>query len=170
MAGVGPAASTGRKKSLDAEVNLVPFIDLLSMCICFLLMTAVWMELGSVNIKQTAGTEATQDSSKLSELDLKYINAQSLQLSLKHNGASKNFTVQAPTNELRLKQLREVIQGLAGTLSFNNNQDLKTQFSQHISAAHITTKAGVSYGELVSVMDVFRELGIINLGLVPVRE
>jgi biopolymer transport protein ExbD len=30
--------------------------------------------------------------------------------------------------------------------------------------------SGVSYGELVSVMDVFRDAGIMNLGLTPVRQ
>ncbi len=170
MGGMGPAASSGRKRSLDAEVNLVPFIDLLSMCICFLLMTAVWMELGSVNIKQTMGTEAPQENNRQSELSLKYVNAQTLELGLKQNGATKNYTVAGPTNELRLKQLHETIRSLAGVLSFNSTQDLKSQFSQSISSAHITTKAGVSYGELVSVMDVFRDEGILNLGLVPVKE
>lgn len=36
------------KKSLDAELNLVPFIDLLVCCICFLLITAVWVQLAHV--------------------------------------------------------------------------------------------------------------------------
>jgi biopolymer transport protein TolR len=170
MASAGPSPSSGRKKSLDAEVNLVPFIDLLSMCICFLLMTAVWMEVGSVNVKQSLGTEAPADNKQLSELDLKYVNPTSLQLNLKHNGATKSFTVQAATNEARLKQLHDTIIGLAGTLSFNKAQDLKSQFSQNIASAHITTMSGVSYGELVSVMDVFRDAGIMNLGLTPVRQ
>ncbi len=41
-----PAA--GGKKSLDAELNLVPFIDLLVCCICFLLITAVWVQLSAI--------------------------------------------------------------------------------------------------------------------------
>jgi biopolymer transport protein ExbD len=36
------------KKSLDAELNLVPFIDLLVCCICFLLLTAVWVQISHV--------------------------------------------------------------------------------------------------------------------------
>jgi biopolymer transport protein ExbD len=32
------------RKPLDAELNLVPFIDLLSCCISFLLITAVWTQ------------------------------------------------------------------------------------------------------------------------------
>ena len=47
MAGAAPMPSgKSGKKALDATINLVPFIDLLSCCIAFLLITAVWTELG----------------------------------------------------------------------------------------------------------------------------
>jgi len=35
-----------RRRSLDATVNVVPAIDLLSCCISFLLFTAVWTQIG----------------------------------------------------------------------------------------------------------------------------
>jgi len=39
----------GGGKSVNFELNLVPFIDLFSTLICFLLMTAAWQELDSMN-------------------------------------------------------------------------------------------------------------------------
>jgi biopolymer transport protein ExbD len=42
-----PGRALGRKP-LDAVLNLVPFIDLLSCCISFLLITAVWTQLASL--------------------------------------------------------------------------------------------------------------------------
>lgn len=39
----------GGGKSATFELNLVPFIDLLSTLICFLLITAVWQEVDSVS-------------------------------------------------------------------------------------------------------------------------
>jgi biopolymer transport protein ExbD len=60
------AAPTGKggRKALDAELNLVPFIDLLSCCISFLLITAVWTQLSRIDVKQkgesTAGTETQE--------------------------------------------------------------------------------------------------------------
>ena len=53
---VGPS-SGGRGKPLNIEYNLVPFIDLLSCCIAFLLMTAVWIQ---ISIMQT--NEGTSDA------------------------------------------------------------------------------------------------------------
>ncbi len=43
------ASMPGGGKSANAELNLVPFIDLFSALICFLLMTAAWNNLESIN-------------------------------------------------------------------------------------------------------------------------
>jgi biopolymer transport protein TolR len=53
---IGPS-STGRGKPLNVEYNLVPFIDLLSCLIAFLLMTAVWTQ---ISMLQT--NEGTSDT------------------------------------------------------------------------------------------------------------
>src|SRR5437764_14664492 len=42
----------GGKKPLDAQINRVPFIDLLSCCISFLLITAVWTQLARMDVTQ----------------------------------------------------------------------------------------------------------------------
>jgi biopolymer transport protein ExbD len=52
VAGV-PGGARGRR-ALDATMNLVPFIDLLSCCIAFLLITAVWTTVARVDVA-TAG-------------------------------------------------------------------------------------------------------------------
>lgn len=54
MAGVSVPESGGArgKKSLDLEIPLVPFIDLLCSLIVFLLMTAVWTQIARLELKQ----------------------------------------------------------------------------------------------------------------------
>jgi biopolymer transport protein ExbD len=53
MGGAAPTPSgKGGKKPLDASINLVPFIDLLSCCISFLLITAVWTQLARMDVTQ----------------------------------------------------------------------------------------------------------------------
>ena len=53
MGGAAPTPSgKGGKKPLDASLNLVPFIDLLSCCISFLLITAVWTQLARMDVQQ----------------------------------------------------------------------------------------------------------------------
>lgn len=55
MGGAAPVDSggKGKKKSLDSELNLVPFIDLLSCLISFLLITAVWTQISAVQARST---------------------------------------------------------------------------------------------------------------------
>jgi biopolymer transport protein TolR len=43
---------SGGKKSLPADLNLVPYIDLLTCMVAFLLITAVWTQLAQLNVKQ----------------------------------------------------------------------------------------------------------------------
>jgi biopolymer transport protein TolR len=57
MAGGGAAPESGKKgkKALDANLNLVPFIDLLSCCISFLLITAVWTQIAGLQVASSGG-------------------------------------------------------------------------------------------------------------------
>ena len=42
----------GGKKPLDTAINLVPFIDLMAVTISFLIMTAVWTQIGRLQVAQ----------------------------------------------------------------------------------------------------------------------
>ena len=53
----GPSKG-GRRKAMNFELNLVPFIDVLSTCICFLLVTAVFINVGSFQTNQAVGSAA----------------------------------------------------------------------------------------------------------------
>lgn len=43
-------SKTEKRARLDFEINLVPMIDLLSVCICFLLLTAVWTQTATIQV------------------------------------------------------------------------------------------------------------------------
>ena len=47
-----PQGGGGHGRSFNADLNLVPFIDLLSTCITFLLATAVWTQTSSMLVDQ----------------------------------------------------------------------------------------------------------------------
>jgi len=60
----GGRSSSGGKKPLNVDLNLVPFIDLLTCLICFLLMAAVWVQIGKISVTQSgqgAPTEQTPE-------------------------------------------------------------------------------------------------------------
>ena len=59
----GGGGHGGGKRALDHEIPLVPFIDLLLCCVMFLLVTAVWNQLASVQ----AALNAPADESPMIE-------------------------------------------------------------------------------------------------------
>jgi len=57
------------RKGVDAELNLIPFIDLLSVCILFLLMTAVWVHISKMSAFSQPSGEATISHSEVSSIN-----------------------------------------------------------------------------------------------------
>ena len=47
--------SKGGKKSLDANINLVPYIDMLMTIMTFLMMTAVWTQIAMLEVQNASG-------------------------------------------------------------------------------------------------------------------
>lgn len=147
----------GRKKSLDAELNLVPFIDLLSMCICFLLITAVWIEVGSMQVKQSHGTEGAAQAKSDLELDVKMTGPGAVQIAVKKGGKSiRSITVKESAPDQFVSKLDTQLKQVTGM--------------GPVTAAMVSPAKGTSYGDLVQVMDVLRRNKISNLGVVPVRD
>lgn len=70
MGGAAPEpAAKGGKKSMDAHVNLVPYIDLLMTIMTFLVMTAVWTQIATLEVQNSAGgqppeTQEEEDKDK----------------------------------------------------------------------------------------------------------
>lgn len=162
MASVGQSGggNSRGKRSLDAEINLVPFIDLLSMCICFLLMTAVWTQLASLQVKQANGTEGAASAAHSLDLDLKFTSPSTVELTIKGGAkALQSIQVRGADSAALLTSLDGQVRAL--------KESLKAQ--GEITAVMITPKMGVDYGTLVSVMDVLRKNQLVNLGVVPVR-
>lgn len=56
-------------KGVDVEINVVPFIDLMSCLTAFLLVTAVWSQFAQINIKPKGlGKDATKEMDEKIEI------------------------------------------------------------------------------------------------------
>jgi biopolymer transport protein TolR len=63
-------SSKGGKKPLDAMINLVPFIDLMAVTIVFLIMTAVWTQLGRLQVSQSGQSPGDDPPTPLQPITL----------------------------------------------------------------------------------------------------
>lgn len=151
----------GTKKELDAQLNLTPFIDLLSTCVCFLLITAVWIEIGTVEVKQSHGTEAAAEKKDSFDLDLVFKSPTELALNLKKNGKRvQKLAVKADTFESMLTQLNSNI--VSNVLTFKKKPI-------EIATATVTPRSTVDYGNLIQTLDVLRQNKIVNIGILTAR-
>lgn len=146
------------KKHLDFEVNLIPFIDLLSVSICFLLITAVWLNVGSMNVKQSVGGQ-TQENTKKSPL---------LWVHMDNNG-DLNLEVQQssmmPTSlrKFHITQINEKVNwdGLEKALV-----SLK-QAEPNLNTGLIHPNGTTAYEDIIDVMDKLKKSGMTDLGVSP---
>ncbi len=153
---VSTGGHKGRKKGVNFELNLVPFIDVLSVCICFLLVTTVFMSLGSFHVSQAIG-EATEEKDKKDQ--------QSLMLSFGSDGEIK-IDVQEGDKTLR----SQGIQGVKGQVDFTGLGKWIGQLAQQnqeIKTVLLLPQPGTKYDDLIQVMAQFRQNSFENIGVAP---
>lgn len=139
------------KKHLDFEINLIPCIDLLSVCICFLLLTAVWLQVGSMNVKQAIGGQAAADTPKKPQLWVNMGVDGEMTLNIKESTSIPR----------KLASIKLKIVDLAKTLTQLKSLDPK------LNTVLIQPRAQSEYDEIIALMDEFKKAGLTDLGVVP---
>ncbi len=145
------------KKHLDFELNLVPFIDLLSVCICFLLMTAVWTQVGSMDTKQAVGGQPASETEKKPTVWVNFVDQGAMDLEFKDSRVAKNIA-------------HVKVEGVEGKPNWDKFETiLKQARSQEpaLTTALIRPQAASVYEDLIDLMDRFKKEGVINLGVSP---
>jgi biopolymer transport protein ExbD len=134
-----------KKKSLDAVINVVPAIDLLSCCISFLLFTAVWTQISRLQVQQlgTGAPEPTVTEQQKTLMVTLAVGERGFNLSTS-SGTTLDIPAlgRGPAGELRfdLKLLGEKLKQLKGDYP-------------DTSAITVSAEDTVSYGDLVQVID-----------------
>lgn len=147
-----------QKKPLNTEVDLVAFISLLSVCICFLLLTSIWIQIGSMDVKQAIGGQPQEGKPKpemwvVMEADGK------LKFKLRHipRKVAKSFgnsEIASLEGKPDYGQLSSFLAKLTG------------EFDQ-MDMALIRPAEKTPFEDIIQLMDVFREEGIQDLGVTP---
>lgn len=146
------------KKHLDFEINLIPFIDLLSACICFLLLTAVWVQVGTMDVKQAVGGQPAGETQKKPTLWV-------------HMGNAGEVSVEVQdTDKVPAKLRKLTVKGVDGKTSFSDLENVVGELKSlepNLRTALIQPQGQSVYEDVIAIMDQFKKQGLIDLGVSP---
>jgi biopolymer transport protein TolR len=131
----------GGKKPLDTTINLVPFIDLMAVTITFLIMTAVWTQIGRLQVSQS-GNSASEEPPPQTQLQPITVLITEKELKITVGGSQLDPMPITRDDKQRLEVAR-LIEKL---------KDLKTQQPEQ-NAITLSTEDLVRYEDLVRVID-----------------
>ena len=135
----------GGRKSVDQEIPLVPFIDLLLCCVMFLLVTAVWAQLGEMPTTLPGGADGPPASEQ------------------------PGLTLQMSQDGYRLGSHDGTERSIANTGAGYDHAALRTQLERHrrdfgtIPPVYFQPDDDVNAGAVVATMDVLRGEGFASI-------
>jgi biopolymer transport protein TolR len=149
---MGVSVESGGKgrKTVDFELNLIPFIDLLSVCILFLLMTAVWVQISKMSAFSQPSGETTITHSDVT--------------SITQAREARDFDVVIRTSGVQVVQNGKSI-GFAVLKEFPKElEKLKPTFaSVQDPKIHLRPDDDVVYEDVVSVLDLLFSAKLTNI-------
>lgn len=144
-----------RRRDLNLELNLTSFIDLLSTIVCFLLISAVWIQVASLDIKQTHGTEGAASKKDSFEISMDYVKVDQMDVILKKNNR------QVGRKKIKAKDHEEMMEKAKAIVA--SWVDGKTK--RKIDSAFVKPIKGIEYGQMIQALDVLRSNEIKNIGV-----
>lgn len=138
--GAAPTPAAGGKKSVDFQLNMIPFIDLLSVLISFLLMTSVWTQIAKIDVKQSPNLPSDEPTPPPEE--------EKLNLTVLIKGSGYTVTkkgavvkeIEKKGDEYDSTTLSEILKQVRA--EHPDNEDV-----------NVTSEDKVPYKELITVMD-----------------
>ncbi|MEM9190205.1 MAG: biopolymer transporter ExbD [Myxococcota bacterium] len=152
MGGMSVGGGNGGKKSVDHEIPLIPFIDLLLCCVMFLLATAVWQQLARINANQQQPGQSAPEDAPPPEERVKLI------LKIEKSG----YTLADTTGT------RQTIAANGGTYDLpelRNKLRERKQLEPNRRDIIVAPEDGVMYNDVVQAMDLVVGEGFQDMSL-----
>ncbi len=146
-------------KDLDFEVNLLPVISLLAVLISFLLLTAVWVNVGTLDVSQALGNETQSDKENPPSIFAKFHKHGEFSLMLKDVKNAK-------------ESMRHITIASRKNNKFNKEDltnyilSIKENFPE-LTTVVILPAESTPYEYIISTMDNFKEHGLKDIGISP---
>jgi biopolymer transport protein ExbD len=149
---------TGDKKSVNVELNIVPFIDLMSCLTAFLLVAAVWVNIAQINIQPKG---KSRDQAQVQQDDERVILSVLIQADQIWVGLSRVgdfFPIPKKGDQQDWEKFEATLKEQKSSSFFSDRTDLEI-------AAESTTAAPVKYQDIIHAMDIAVRAGFQDVGL-----
>lgn len=143
-------------KDLNFEINILPVLDILSVMICFLLLTAVWMQVGTIDTKQAIG-DNTISAGK---------NPPSIWVSVAQDGNVMISLRDMPKATQLENPIQKTKEGINWNALSSKLQALKKQWPD-LKTGIVRPSAQTSYKDVIRLMDQLKEHQFEGVGLSP---
>ena len=156
---MGAAVGTDEKGSVNVELNIIPFIDLMSCLTAFLLVTAVWVNIAQINIQPKGKTRDTSNVQKDDETVTLSVLVQSdrIWVGLSRVNEFQEIPKLAEGDQDWVK-FETTLKEHKASAFFADRADLEI-------AAESTLQSPVKYQDIIRAMDFAVKVGFVDVGL-----
>src|SRR5512139_3667576 len=155
---MGAAVGTDEKGSVNVELNIVPFIDLMSCLTAFLLVTAVWVNIAQINIQPKGKNRDTQQVQQDDETVTLSVLVQSDRIWVGLSRVNEFQEIPKKAEEQDWEKLETTLKEHKASAFFTDRADLEI-------AAESTLTAPVKYQDIIHAMDIAVKVGFADVGL-----
>ena len=157
---MGAAIGADDKKSVNVELNIVPFIDLMSCLTAFLLVTAVWVHINQLDLKPKG---KARDQSIVNQDDEKVV----LSVLLQHDNI---WLVQSRIGEQQAIPRTGDRAAYWGTFKASLEELKKSAYfvdrgDLELAAESVSDESNVVYQDIIEAMDIAKSVGFTDIGL-----
>lgn len=153
---MGAAIGTDDKGSVNVELNIIPFIDLMSCLTAFLLVTAVWVNIAKLDVK-TAGRARDQVTKPPEDPELSVlIEADEIWIGVSRVDDYQRIPKVGANYDWA--KFEELLKAHKTSAFFHDTANIQI-------AAESTPGEPVSYQQIVMAMDVAVKVGFADVGL-----
>ena len=147
----------GDKKSVNVDLNIVPYIDLMSCLTAFLLVVAVWVNLAQITI-EPKGRARGDPPGEVKPMISVLLQSDTIYVGVSHMTIDPVILKRQPGADFDWGGLE------AALISLKKESELAERTDLEI-AAESTADAPLTYDHVVHAMDVAVKVGFTNVGL-----
>ncbi len=148
---------SSESKELNFELNLLPVISVLAVCICFLLLSNSALPFGTLNVDQAVGVEGALEKDS----------PPAIWVSI---GADSEMVVRIKNLSKGLTTFEQVIPSVNAKINWSELENTLKSVLNHspdLKQAMVVPSGKSSYSDVVKVIDQFRKHAIADVGIAP---